>query len=243
MKERTRWIFVVLFAAAMAWLEAAVVLYMRLLLDRVQPYQIDPLPVSVGLGKAEVVREVSTLIMLWAVGYLAGAERRSRLGYAMLAFGAWDILYYVFLVPLSGWPDSLLDWDILFLIPLPWWGPVLAPASIALLMVMTGTLITQFQPSGQWLWPRWPAWLASLCGAGMALYTFMTDALRALGEGPIAVRQVLPVTFNWPLFGLALLLLSMPIIDLVWQLWLPLSLGRVRYMSGKVPGRQETLGR
>ena len=27
----------------------------------------------------------------------------------------------------AGWPETVLDWDILFLLPLPWWGPVIAP--------------------------------------------------------------------------------------------------------------------
>ena len=41
---------------------------------------------------------------------------------------------------ISGWPTSLFDWDILFLLPLPWWGPVLAPVCIAVLMIVWGTL-------------------------------------------------------------------------------------------------------
>jgi len=68
-----------------------------------------------------------------------------RLGYAAIAFGSWDILYYVFLRIISGWPASLFDWDILFLLPLPWWGPVLAPVCIASLMIVWGTLVTQRQ--------------------------------------------------------------------------------------------------
>ena len=42
-----------------------------------------------------------------------------------MAFGIWDIFYYVFLKIIYDWPKSLFDWDILFLIPLPWWGPVI----------------------------------------------------------------------------------------------------------------------
>ena len=49
----------------------------------------------------------------------------------VVVFGVWDIFYYVFLRVLVTWPASLLDWDILFLIPLPWVGPVLAPVLIA----------------------------------------------------------------------------------------------------------------
>jgi hypothetical protein len=184
------------------------------MIDRVQPYQLDPLPASAGLGQAELVREAATLVMLLCAGWLAGTNLRSRLGYAMLAFGVWDLLYYVFLVPLSGWPDSLLDWDILFLIPLPWWGPVLAPVSIAVLMALTGSIIAGFD-----LWPRSPAWLLSACGAALALYTFMADALLAIPDGARAVRDVLPAWFNWPAFGLALCLLSIPLVDMLCRLW------------------------
>ena len=44
---------------------------------------------------------------------------------------------------MSGWPRSLFDWDVLFLLPLPWWGPVLAPVSIAVLMIVWGTIVTE----------------------------------------------------------------------------------------------------
>jgi hypothetical protein len=119
-REWSRWSVVVVFAVAMAWVEAAVVLYLRTLANRLDPYQ--PIPAAIGHrpGQAELVREAATLVMLAAVGWLAGRTWRSRVGYACAAFGVWDIGYYVFLVPLTGWPHSLLDWDILFLIPLPW---------------------------------------------------------------------------------------------------------------------------
>ena len=141
--SRRCWLVVILFAVAMAWVEAASVYYIRVVVDRIVPYQQNPLPVGGVLGAVELVREASTLIMLLTVGILAGRAWHERLGYCALAFGVWDILYYVFLRVMSGWPTSLLDWDVLFLLPLPWWGPVLAPVSIALLMVVWGTLVTQ----------------------------------------------------------------------------------------------------
>jgi hypothetical protein len=200
----------------MAWVEAAVVFYLRVMINRVQPYQGDPLPAVGGLGQAELVREASTLLMLACVGWLAGKDWRTRLGYAMLAFGLWDILYYVFLIPLTHWPNSVLDWDILFLLPVPWWGPVLAPVSIALLMVLTGTLIGQGTAR---LWPRGWAWGTSLPGAFLALYTFMVDALMAAARGVTNLRAVLPMQFNWPLFALALVLMAAPLADMLWQVW------------------------
>src|SRR5258708_33485736 len=127
----------------MAWMEAATVFYVRALVGRIEPYQAEPLPMHGALGNVELWREAATLILLAAVGWLAGRTWRQRAGYAALAFGIWDVLYYVFLRPISGWPNTLLDWDILFLLPLPWWGPVLAPGSIAVLMILWGTLVAQ----------------------------------------------------------------------------------------------------
>src|SRR5690348_10530003 len=127
MHERTRWLLVVAFGIAMAWLESATVYYLRVMVDRVNPYQADPLPIRGILGPVELVREAATLVMLLAVGALAGRTWRTRIGYTAIAFGIWDIFYYVFLNVICGWPASVFDWDVLFLLPLPWWGPVLAP--------------------------------------------------------------------------------------------------------------------
>src|SRR6266850_628445 len=94
---RVRWFTVAVFAVAMAWVESAVVFYLRTMINRIEPYQPTPLPVAGG----------------------------TRFAYTFVAFGVWDIFYYVFLKLLTPWPRSLLDWDVLFLVPLPWWGPVL----------------------------------------------------------------------------------------------------------------------
>jgi len=205
--ERRRWAIVMAFAIAMAWVESASVFYIRALVDRIEPYQPNPLPMQGALGNVELWREAATLVMLATVGMLAGRTWRRRAGYAALAFGAWDIFYYVFLRIMSGWPRTLLDWDILFLLPLPWWGPVLAPVSIALVMIVWGTLATQSDDGATDA--RWAGALAFV-GIGLALAVFMIDTWRALPHGRDAVLRVLPTTFNWPLFWVALLLMGSP---------------------------------
>ena len=208
LSERTRWAIVVAFAMAMAWVEAASVYYIRALVGRIEPYQVNPLPINDALGTVELWREAATLVMLATLGMLAGSTWRKRVGYAALAFGAWDIFYYVFLRIMSGWPRTLLDWDILFLLPLPWWGPVLAPVSIAVLMIAWGTLATQSRDeAADARWALALAWTGIL----LALSVFMIDAWRALPHGRDAVLQVLPVDFNWPLFGAALVLMAAPL--------------------------------
>jgi hypothetical protein len=211
-----RWWIVILYAIAMAWVEAAVVYDLRLMSDRVIPYQANPMPLEGRLAEVEVVREAATLVMLLTVGLLAGDTWRARLGYSSIAFGVWDIFYYVFLRVICGWPASLLDWDILFLLPLPWWGPVLAPMSIALLMIAWGTLVG-YPRAGE----RKGALAAyGICAAGisLALYVFMADAIAALSRGAIAVTSVLPTTFNWTLFVVALALMSAPVATMAWSL-------------------------
>lgn len=219
MRDLRRWIAVVLYAIAMALVEAAVVTYLRVFLGRVDPHQYQPLDVPSWLLSTEMAREAATMVMLVAVGWLAGRTPRSRFGYFLIAFGVWDIFYYVFLAPMSGWPRSILDWDVLFLIPLPWWGPVLAPVSIAVLMIAGGTLMSQFEQEGMELWPaRW-AWMLSLAGAVVALYVFMADSLDAIGGGEETLRTVLPTWFNWPLFTVALALMAAPIADMGHRRW------------------------
>ncbi len=214
MSDRARWSIVAVFAIAMAWLESATVFYIRTLVDRVEPYQANPLPLHGALGNVELAREAATLVMLAAVGWLAGRSWKQRAGYAAIAFGVWDVFYYVFLRLICGWPHTLFDWDILFLLPLPWWGPVIAPMAIAVLMVAWGTLVTQSEQRASDAEPRWMLALAGV-GIVLALAVFMADALRAAPNGRDAILQVLPTAFNWPLFAIALALMTAPLAQLV----------------------------
>ncbi len=215
MSEKHRWLTVLVFAAAMAWMESATVIYPRILVGRIDPYQAEPLPISVGLGQTELVREAATLVMLFTTGWLAGWTWRSRLSYALIAFGVWDILYYVFLAIIGGWPHSIMDWDVLFLLPLPWWGPVIAPVTIAAMMIVGGTLVTQFEQPERPVWPGRRAWALNLIGVALALYVFMSDAIRRIPAGMDVIRTALPTDFNWPLFVIALALMATPIVEVV----------------------------
>ena len=216
-RRQQTWVFVVLFAIGMAWVESACVYYLRVLVDRVEPYQNNPLPLAGHLGGIELVREAATLLMLITVGAVAGRSMRARLGYVAIAFGAWDIFYYVFLRMMDEWPRTLFDWDILFLLPLPWWGPIIAPMSIAALMIVGGTLATQtaamhtISPFTRRMW--------HLCCVGIALglYVFMADAIAAVAAGADPTK-LLPQSFNWFAFGVAFALMAAPIVSTVWEM-------------------------
>ena len=206
-----RWWMVVLYAVAMAWVESAVVFYLRSMLNRLEPYQSDPLPIMGGFASVELPRELATMVMLFAVGFLAGRTWRARIGYMAVAFGVWDIFYYVALKVICGWPHSLLDWDVLFLLPLPWWGPVLAPMLISLLLIFWGTFASQFERIHPPTLSNWRAWILNFAGIALALYVFMADAIAAAPRGLDAIRAAMPQEFKWPLFCFALLLMAAPI--------------------------------
>jgi hypothetical protein len=208
---RERLLVVGLFAVTMAYIEAAVVVYLRGL------YGIDDLLRDLPLlpdqyTAMEIGREAATLLMLVTVGWIAGRRWQDRIGYAAFAFGAWDILYYGWLVVFIGWPGGLLEWDILFLIPLPWWGPVLAPMLIALLFVGGGALAVVRAERGEALEFTPVDWSVAAGGCVLALYLFMADALRAVPDGIEAVSRARPTQFNWPLFLVALLAMAFPLL-------------------------------
>jgi hypothetical protein len=211
MSKTARLITVTVYAAAMAWVEAAVVFYLRVLIDRIQPYQPDPLPSFGGLGQAELIREGATLLMLLTVGALAGDRPVKRIAYAVFAFGIWDVCYYLYLVPLTGWPASPLDWDILFLFPVPWWGPVIAPVGVALLMAAGGAVAAlsdrPIRPGAVFLIP-------GAVGIALTLYSFMADALKAAPRGTEVVRQVLPQAFPWGIFLAGFFLMAVPVLKI-----------------------------
>lgn len=211
--NHVRWWLVVIYATAMAWVESAVVFCLRSMINRIEPYQPNPHPVIGGFASVELVREAATLVMLLAVGWLAGRTWRARLGYFANAFGVWDIFYYVFLKIICGWPHSLLDWDILFLLPLPWWGPVLAPVLISLLLILWGTFASQFERLPSPVLSHWQAWAMNSVGVVLALYVFMADSIAASRHGANAVRAALPEQFHWCLFCIALLMMAAPVVQ------------------------------
>lgn len=133
------------FGIAFGHIEAVVVVYIRRYLEWV------PLPVDIGpeeLAKVpgwlivtEQTREAATIILLLALAALAGRIVLEKLAVFLFAFGVWDIVYYISLRVMIGWPESLATRDCLFLIPKPWFAPVWLPLVCATGMVVAGTLI------------------------------------------------------------------------------------------------------
>jgi len=134
----------------MGWLEGVVVVYIYGLLG-IGPGQViqSPADVVVRFGElpwllpTEQSREAATLVMLAALGWLSARSWRGRFGAFLVAFGVWDITYYVALYVMLRWPPSLATVDVLFLIPPgPWWNqPVWLPVAISVAMIGAGAAL------------------------------------------------------------------------------------------------------
>ena len=188
---------VLLFAIAMAFVEAAVVVYLRELFYP-DGFTLPLKALPTRFIAVEIAREAATLIMLGTVAVIAGCSRWDRFGWFIIAFGTWDIFYYLWLKATLDWPGSLFDWDILFLIPVPWIGPVVAPVTVAFLMVVFGIVITRRFSSGRFFRPTAVAWTAALLGSGIILYSFMSDTAATL-------RSAQPQPYPYYLLAVGLL--------------------------------------
>jgi len=198
------------FALAMAFVEAAVVVYLRRVLGVVDLMR-DVAAYDPSIALIESGREAATLLMLLAVGFAAGRLLQARIGFALFAFGLWDVFYYAWLRVLLGWPGSLLDEDVLFIIPLPWWGPVLAPVLVALVAAAFGAVLVLREEEGRPVRPGWFEWAALVAGITLVLWTFMADALGALPASAEDLSRLKPTAFLWPpyLAGLAAMIFAL----------------------------------
>jgi len=140
MNLRNKIITITLFGIAMAFMESAVVIYMREILYP-DGFEFPLAPIPVDLAVTELIREVSTMVMLVTVAVLAARSFSTGFAWFIYTFAIWDIFYYLFLKVLIGWPESIMTWDILFLIPTTWTGPVLTPVLVSLTMILLALVI------------------------------------------------------------------------------------------------------
>jgi hypothetical protein len=202
-------LWVCLFDVAFAFVESSVVVYLRAI------YYPDGFTFPLRLIAdehlvVELLREFSTVIMLVAIGLVAGRRGWERFAYFMIAFGIWDIFYYVWLKALLDWPSSFAEWDVLFLIPLVWIGPVLAPVLISLMMIVCGLLILQRLEAGRTFRPGFRSWALSIIATVLLLYSFMGDTGATLeGKDPQAYGYGL-LAVGLVLYGLAFFFACVP---------------------------------
>ena len=198
---RTTAVVVLAFAVAMAYLESAVVVYLTLALGA-QVGEIFPLRPAIEAGELvaiEVGREAATVVMIGTVGVLVGRTWVERLAWSAVVFGAWDIGYYAWLYMFAGWPTSLGTTDLLFLIPVPWVGPVWSPVTVSVALVGVGLLAARSARPERPLVLRGWHWAAGLAGGAIVILSWTIDAGRLAGEG-------LPGPYPWPIFAAGMLL-------------------------------------
>ncbi len=174
-------IWVIIFSIAMAFAESAVVVYLRAIFYP-DGFTFPLKAMADSKILIEVFREAATIFMLTAVACLAGKRPRERFAYFMLAFGIWDIFYYAWLKVLLDWPSSLLEWDVLFLIPLPWIGPVIAPVSISVLMMIFALLIIYSCSKNVHFKAAPASYILALTGTVLILYSFIYDTGATLHQ-------------------------------------------------------------
>lgn len=210
-----------IFSIAMGVLEAIVVIYIRMVY---YPAGFSfPLKfLTLDMMHVEWIREISTVIMLAVVGFLSGKDNLSRFLYFLYSFAVWDITYYATLKIYLNWPANLLDWDILFLIPLPWLGPVLAPVICSALMLFMAVsfiymkkVVRDFR-----VYPR--EWVFILTGTTLVILSYTQDFITLIFQNEFNLNDnsdfwktaslYMPEKFNWLTFGTGIALILMSLI-------------------------------
>jgi len=204
-----------LFSTAFGYLEAAVVSYLRILHeparrhyypDRLSSEMFPLLTLeqvrAVGEEQqktlaVEIGREAATMLMLAAIALAVAGNARQWIAAFAIAFGVWDIVFYASLKLLLGWPASLFTWDILFLIPVPWVGPVIAPVLVSLAMITAGIWCLMREAAGRSLRMGRRNVLGVLLGALVIVLSFTLDYRNIMAGG-------MPHPFHWGVFGLGM---------------------------------------
>jgi hypothetical protein len=222
-------VWLTIFAISMGFLEAAVVVYLRDLYypgGFYFPLVMNTNPHFIIL---EWLREISTIVMLVSIGMLASKGLIQRLSYFIFSFAIWDISYYVWLKVVLGWPMSFLTWDLLFLIPVPWIGPVLAPIICSLTMIVLTFSILHLKRKNPSIRIDLREWLLFLAGTFVIFVSFIWDYSKIVIEGGFAkdffhlgsniefqrmVSHYVPNHYNWGMFifGEALILLALALL-------------------------------
>ncbi len=201
-KKVILWSF--LFGITFGYLESAVVIYLR------EIYYPDgfTFPVKILKDKVilvEIIRELITLLMILSVSAIAGKTRFEKFAYYMLIFGTWDIFYYIFLKIFINWPFSLLELDLLFLIPVAWVGPVLAPIIISILLIIAALFIIYFENNNYKIYQTKYLWTFEIIGGLIVFISFI------LSTGDV-ISQKYPEHFYWWLFILGVIAGLIPFI-------------------------------
>ena len=190
---------VVIFSIAFGYIEAAVVVYLREIFYPdgftfpLTIFGIDPLWRRFLL--TEIGREAATIVLIFTGARLFGRNRRQRFAYFLTIFAIWDIFYYVWLKVLIDWPASIMDWDILFLIPNTWASAVLYPVIISITMLLFAAAILYRDARGRPIKVTRADWLVFIIAGVIVVVSFYIP-------GRHVAEPNYKSYFYWPLFFL-----------------------------------------
>ncbi len=185
-----------LFALSMGLLEAAVVVYLRELYYP-DGFELPLVFLPDRILIVELVRELTTVLMLLAFSVLVGRDGLDRFFVFAFLFGGWDIVYYVGLWAFLGWPESLFTWDVLFLIPVVWLGPVFYPVLVSLTLIAGYLVHDRLRGRGHALRPSMLEWAVAFAGAAIVVVAFCWNWRSA-------VEGTLPESFPAGIFTVGL---------------------------------------
>jgi hypothetical protein len=221
-KKTLTW--VTLFAIAMGYMESSIVVYLRELFYKTG-FEFPLKHIPANIARIEFFRELATMIMLIACGILAGSTKLHRFAYFLYAFAIWDLCYYLFLYVCLGWPSSLSTWDILFLIPVPWVGPVWAPCLLSVLMIIGAVVVIRKIHYDHKFKVSTSQWWFVITGAFTCIVSFMWDYLAYNSNDTwtifssdqlfAEISGYVPTQFNYPLFLTGFAFMSFPLIQLI----------------------------
>lgn len=196
--------FLTIFGISFAFCESAVVVYLRKLyyIDNVL-FPLKEMPKNILI--VEVLREFSTLVILFSSSVVIGKLRQNRIATFFYLFGVWDIFYYIFLYFLIKWPKSLFDWDILFLIPFPWISPVYAPLLCSISFITFSILIFYFTNEGYPIPILFKDFILFFISVFLILLSFFSQTSKVL-------NNQIPEKFPNLLFFLGFILLNLTFI-------------------------------
>jgi len=195
------------FAVTMAYLESTIVVYLRRLYYTERGGFDFPLVIiDAPTMLLELGREACTVVMLATFGIAAGRTKVGKFAFFLLLFGVWDIFYYVWLKVFLNWPPSLLTWDVLFLIPVPWVGPVLAPVSVACTMIGMAMVMLHLETRGPVSAAGQIVWLVQIIACLIIITSFTMDVIPRLDTSGARLAQWLPTRYRWWMLLCGLLL-------------------------------------
>jgi len=144
-----------LFGIAFGHLEGVVVVYIRNILNSIPAEKWADVTIAgvmreYNLLFIEQTREAATIIILLSLSILTGKKLLGKFCIFLWTFAIWDIVYYISLYILLGWPESLFTQDCYFLIPCPWVGPVILPIAVSgLILIVTGYVLFKIEKDQQ----------------------------------------------------------------------------------------------